>query len=320
MAEQVLTPLCRAAWTQNVFTPKKEERTDKQTGQVTITDKYGCQLVFDQSVNEGLQAMMDAAFRVGQEAFGDNFWALVQQGSIKWPFRNGAEINPKTGQPRYEAGTTFINCSSGTPIDVVSKWCDPADPQRKPIKVTDPSQLWPGQYVKAAVTFKAYKRESWGVGCYINGLQLHHTGERWGDSFDAQSAFNAEGEAPTGQFGPGPSPQSAPPATTPNTSGAPTGATAPTAPPAGQQPGAASVPNASAPPPAPGAATTPGPSPQPGSVPSPTPNTTPAGPTQGQPTTTASGPVAASAPTSQQPLPTTAPTAPSQGSGGSSLL
>lgn len=211
MAEQVITPLCRAAWTQNVFTPKKVERVDKKTGQVDLIDRYGCQLVFDQSVNEGLQAMMDAAFREGQEAFGENFWPLVQQGSIKWPFRSGGEINPKTGQPRYEQGTTFINCSSGSPVEVVSKWCDPSDPQRKPIKVTDPSQLWPGQYVRAAVTFKAYKKESWGVGCYINGLQLQHTGERWGDTFDAQSAFDAEGDAPTGQFGPASSQPSTPP-------------------------------------------------------------------------------------------------------------
>lgn len=211
MAEQAITPICRAAWTQNVFTPKEEVKTDPKTGQSRTVIKYGCQLVFDKSVQEGLKELMDAAFRVGQEAFGDNFWAMVQQGSIRWPFRNGAEINPKTGQPRYEDGTTFINCSSGTPIDVVSKWCDPADPQRKPIKVTDPSQLWPGQYVKAAVTFKEYRNPQWGIACYINGMQLQHEGERWGDSFDAQSAFNAEGEAPQGQFGAGSSPQSAPP-------------------------------------------------------------------------------------------------------------
>lgn len=248
MAEQALTPLCRAAWTQNVFTPKQEEKTDPKTGQTKTVTKYGCQLVFDQSVSNELQELMNAAFRVGQEAFGENFWAMVQQGSIRWPFRNGAEINPKTGQPRYEDGTTFINCSSGTPIDVVSKWCDPADPQRKPMKVTDPSQLWPGQYVKAAVTFKEYRNPQWGIACYVNGLQLHHTGERWGDSFDAQSAFDAEGEAPTGTFGPGSSPQSAPPAPgQPSTGpGAPQGA--PTAP--GSQTG-----------PAPTPATSPGPTP-----------------------------------------------------------
>lgn len=203
MAEQALTPLCRAAWTQNVFTPKVEEKTDPKTGQTRTVSTYKLQLVFDQSVSGELQELMNAAFRVGQEAFGDNFWAMVQQGSIRWPFRNGGEINPKTGQPRYEQGTTFINCSSGSPIDVVSRYCEPADPQKKPIKITDPSQLWPGQYVKAAVTFKEYRNPSWGIACYINGLQLWHEGERWGDSFDAQSAFNAEGEAPAAQFGPG---------------------------------------------------------------------------------------------------------------------
>lgn len=294
MAEQALTPLCRLAWTQNVFTPKEEVKTDPKTGQSTNVIKYGCQLVFDQSVNEGLQALMDAAFRVGQEAFGENFWAMVQQGSIRWPFRNGAEINPKTGQPRYEQGTTFINCSSGTPIDVVSRWADLSDPQRKPIKITDHSQVWPGQYAKAAVTFKEYRNPQWGVACYVNGIQLWHEGERWGDSFDAQQAFSAEGEAPTGQFGPqsqGPAPTSAP---------APqAGATGP-------------APTPTAPPPAPG--------PSPGQTAAPTASpSTPTSPgathgTQPGPTATpATGPAPAPAPTAPVPP---APT----GGGGSSLL
>lgn len=300
MAEQALTPICRAAWTQNVFTPKEEVKTDPKTGQSRNTVTYKCQLVFDQSVAEGLQELMNTAFRVGQEAFGENFWAMVQQGSIRWPFRNGAEINPKTGQPRYEQGTTFINCSSGTPIDVVSRYCDPSDPQRKPIKITDPSQLWPGQYVKAAVTFKEYRNPSWGIACYINGLQLWHEGERWGDSFDAQSAFDAEGEAPAAQFGPGSSPQSAPPAP----------ATAP-APNAGQPPAPAPGPSAQ------------GPTVQPPTAPG-APQAAPAGQPgpgyPGQPTVTASGPGAASAPTAPQPSPTAAPTVPPQGSGGGSSL
>jgi len=242
MAERVTTPLCRVAWTQNVFTPKEEVKTDPKTGQSRTVIKYGCQLVFDQSAKDGLQAMMDAAMRVGVEAFGENFWPMVQQGSIRWPFRNGAEINPKTGQPRYEQGTTFINVSSGSPVDVVSRYCDPADPQRKPLRVTDPTQLWPGQFAKASVTFKEYRNPQWGVACYINGLQLWHEGERWGDSFDAQSAFDAEGELPTGQFGtpapqpaapaqPGPAPGPSP-APTPGATTAPAGPTAPGAPPA----------------------------------------------------------------------------------------
>jgi hypothetical protein len=253
MSERVTTPLCRAAWTQNVFTPKEEVKTDPKTGQGRTVIKYGCQLVFDQSSAEGLQAMMDAAFRVGVEAFGENFWAMVQQGSIRWPFRNGGEINPKTGQPRYEQGTTFINVSSGSPIDVVSRYCDPADPQRKPLRVTDPTQLWPGQFVKASVTFKEYRNPQWGVACYINGLQLWHEGERWGDSFDAQATFDAEGELPTGSFG-GQAPATSAPA------------------PAATGPSAAPTPTA--PPSAPGAPNTgPSPAPTPGAT------TAPAGPT-----------------------------------------
>ncbi len=235
MAERINTPLCRAAWTQHVFTPREEQKTDKKTGQPFVSRKYGCTLLFDPSQAEGLQAIMDAAYRVGVEAFGENFWQMVQQRTIRWPFRDGGEINPKTGQPRYDQGITFINVSSGNPIDVVSKWCDPRDPQRKPIKVNDPSQLWPGQFVKASLTFKEYRDPQWGVGAYINGLQLHHEGERMGDSFDAQQAFDAEGEAPTAQFGhdapaPAPGPQAGPQA-------APAPGPLPPTPPAGPQAG-----------------------------------------------------------------------------------
>lgn len=300
MAERALTPVCRAAWTKGVFTPKEEQKTDPKTGTTKTVIKYGCQLVFDQSVSGELQELMNLAFKVGVEAFGDNFWAMVQQGSIRWPFRNGAEINPKTGQPRYEQGTTFMNCSSGSPIDVVSKYCDPADPQKKPIRVTDPTQLWPGQYVRASITFKEYRVPQWGVACYINGLQLWHEGERWGDSFDSQEAFNAEGEAPIGTFGP-------------TNQGAPTGASAP----------AAGVPSPAPIPPAPpGAPGTPqtgptvagaGPTtgPQPGSYPNPAQSTTALGPTPAGQFAPAPG---------AQPGVIVGPTPGPTGGGGSSLL
>lgn len=211
---RINTPLCRIAFP-FIFAPRVEtgKELDPTTGQPSVKKKYGCALVFDESAEKGLAAMKQEALQVGVEAFGENFWALVQQGSIRWPFRNGADINPKTGQPRFGEGITYINASSGSAPDVVSKWCDPKDPKQRPLKVTDPSELWPGEYIKANVTFKEYKRaDAWGIACYVNGIQLHHEGERWGGGFDAQDAFEAEGQRPTAEMDTG----QVPPAGTPN--------------------------------------------------------------------------------------------------------
>lgn len=199
MSHRTNTPLGRIGYVY-FFQPRRETGVDQQTGQQFTKEKYGCQMSWDQSVQEDLQRLMNEAHQVGVEAFGDNFWALVQQRTVKWPFRDGNEINPKTGQPRFGPGITFANFSSRNPVEVVSKYCDPADPQQRPVKVTDPSQVWPGEYAKCNITIKAYKQPSWGIGLYVNGCQIWHQGDKFAEVFDAQSAFDAEGQMPQGQM------------------------------------------------------------------------------------------------------------------------
>lgn len=186
----------------HIFEPK---RTAEKDG--TVREKFQITLLFDTSdpqQAEELKRLKQDALQVGLEAFGEHFETMVQQRSVRWPFRDGGEINPNTGQPRFGQGITFINCSSHTKPDVVSRYFDPQDPDKKPRKVTDPAEYWWGQYAKVNVTFKEYKRpDGKGIACYVNGLQLWHEGEKLGNTFDAQSEFNAEGEAPPAEYNPG---------------------------------------------------------------------------------------------------------------------
>ena len=204
------TPLGRISYPW-IFQPKTETGKDGSTYQ-----KYQCAIVWDQSVQAELQELINKAYQVGIEEFGEHFWTMVQQGSVRWPFRDGGEINPNTGQPRYGQGLTYINMSSQDAPDVVSRYYDPADPNKKPRKVTDPRELWPGQYVKASVTIKAYKRkDSRGISLFLNSLQLWHEGERLDNRVAAEDDFSAEGEAPPAQMGGAGAPpqqQPAPPA------------------------------------------------------------------------------------------------------------
>lgn len=186
----------------HIFEPK---RTAEKDG--TVREKYQVALLFDTTdpqQAEDLQRLKADALQVGKEAFGEHFETMVQQKSIRWPFRDGGEINPNTGQPRFGQGITFINCSSNSKPDVVSRYFDPQDPQKKPRKVTDSAEYWWGQKAKVNVTLKEYKRtDGNGIACYINGLQLWHEGDKMGNSFDAQSEFSAEGEAPAADYNPG---------------------------------------------------------------------------------------------------------------------
>lgn len=191
-----------------LFEPKRQAQQDG-----SVKEKWQITLLFDHNdpvQKECLQQCMNDAYQEGVETFGEHFWTMVQQRSVRWPFRDGGEIDPKTGQAKFGAGLTFINCSSNNKPEVVSRYFDPGDPQKKPRIVTDPNEYYWGQYAKVNVTFKAYKRpDSRGIACYVNGVQLWHAGEKMGNQFDAQREFDAEGEQPAAQYG-GQNPPQAP--------------------------------------------------------------------------------------------------------------
>jgi|AntRauTorcE11897_2_1112592.scaffolds.fasta_scaffold01648_4 hypothetical protein len=179
--------------------PRREAQAD---GSVKV--KYQLCLLWDTNIPEqkaDLDKAIAEAYAEGVEVFGQNFWALVEQRSIRWPFRNGSEINPNTGQKRFGDGIIFANASSHTKPDVVSRYYDPADPAKKPRKITDPSEYYWGQKARVNLTFKHYKRtDGSGIAVYVNGAQLWHEGDKLGGAFDAQSEFDAEGEAPAAAY------------------------------------------------------------------------------------------------------------------------
>lgn len=198
-----------------LFQPKVT--TEKDAGGNPIQkQKWQITPIFNQddpTQAQSLQECINDAYKVGMEEFGEHFWTMVEQKSVRWPFRNGSDINPNTGQPRFAGNTTYVNCSSQSAPDVVSRYYDPADPDKKPRKVTDASEYYWGQFAKVNITFKAYKRpDGRGIAAYVNGVQLWHEGEKLGEGqFDGQSHFDAEG-APEAAYNPGQPAASAPPA------------------------------------------------------------------------------------------------------------
>lgn len=192
-----------------LFAPKRQAEKDG-----TVKEKWQLTLLYNTADPEqaaDLERLKQDAHQEGVNEFGEHFWAMVQQGTIRWPFRDGGEINPNTGQPRFGAGIVFINASSYTKPDVVSRYYDPADPEKKPRKVTEEAEYYWGQRAKCNLTFKAYKRQDGrGIACYVNGAQLWHDGEKLGNAFDARSEFNAEGEAPPAEYGAPQQPPAAP--------------------------------------------------------------------------------------------------------------
>src|SRR5699024_2515390 len=95
------------------------------TGEEYTTKKYKAALLFDESAADGLRELKKDAIAEGKKEFGEHFEQLVKQNSIKWPFRNGGDINPNTGQPYYGEGITFVNVSSQDKPEVVSRWAAP---------------------------------------------------------------------------------------------------------------------------------------------------------------------------------------------------
>ncbi len=227
-----------------LFQPKVDNVKDNATGQTVQKQKWQITPIFDQDSPEqaaSLQECINDAYAVGLEEFGEHFWAMVQQNSVRWPFRNGSDINPKTGQPRFSGNKVYINCSSQSKPDVVSRYAAQGDAGLKPRKIEDASEYYWGQFARVNITFKAYKRsDGRGIAAYVNGVQLWHEGERLGEGqFDGQEHFDAEG-APEAAYGPGGG-GAAP--TPPAAAGGP-----PTPPPGVAAPAAPAAPAPSAPP------------------------------------------------------------------------
>jgi hypothetical protein len=101
-----------------------------------------------------------------------------------WPIRDGAEKSEKNGY----AGRIFIQAKTQTRPGVVDQDVQP---------ILDQTLIYPGVIVNAQVQFKGYSRPSWGVGCYLQNVQLVANGERLGGKPDPSSVFEPVRGAPS---------------------------------------------------------------------------------------------------------------------------
>lgn len=190
---KVKTPPGRAVF-EHLVTPRAKKQKG-QDGKEFTADQWQVCMVFDEGTD--LTEMKDAAREVARKAFGEHWQKLVQQGSIKWPFRDGGEIHPETGVPRFGENMVFINASSNNPVEVVSRYRNPQTGKARLLlnrkgeptidNVTD--LIYPGVYMRAGVTIAPFNNESKGVAIFINTAQTLEYGDRLAQQASAEEEF-----------------------------------------------------------------------------------------------------------------------------------
>jgi len=93
-----------------------------------------------------------------------------------WPIREGDEKSDKRGY----AGMVFVTAKTTAKPRVVDRALQ---------TVLDTDDVYPGMYVNAAIQFKAFNKPGWGVGCYLQNVQLIGGGERLGGAPDPSEDF-----------------------------------------------------------------------------------------------------------------------------------
>ena len=117
---------------------------------------------------------------LGRQGQGD---AAEEAAEVAVPGRRRARC------PGYGPGTTFINVSSKQQPGVVDRY---AGADGKPRPITDPSELYPGCFVRASLRPFTYDTNgSKGVSFALNNLQKLRDGERIDGRLRAEDEFEA---------------------------------------------------------------------------------------------------------------------------------
>ena len=173
MAEKLITPEAMLSYPA-LFEPKTTPSGDL---------KYGCALVFPEGSD--LAALKNAALAALEERWGTKARDMLQRKQLKWPFRDGAE---KDG-PGYGPGTTFLNVTSKQPPGIVDRY---AGPDGKPRPITDPSEIYPGCFVRASLRRFTYDTNgSKGVSFGLQNLQKLRDGDRIDGRMRPEDEFEA---------------------------------------------------------------------------------------------------------------------------------
>lgn len=156
--------------------------------------KYSCTFIFPKGTD--ISVLKDAVVEVARREFGDKADAMLQDGSLRIPFRT--DVSAKG----YPEGSVFINCRSKRQPGVVAAYADPAT--GKPKVIDDPNVAFPGAIVRGLISCYAYKRPSKGITFGLEGVQvLRTTGDdvvRLDGRVAAEDAFEADPNATPADF------------------------------------------------------------------------------------------------------------------------
>jgi hypothetical protein len=173
MADKLISPEAMLSYPA-LFEPKTTPSGDL---------KYGCALVFPEGSD--LSALKNAALAALEERWGSKAKDMLQRKQLKWPFRDGAEKDTQG----YGPGTTFINVTSKQQPGVVDRY---AGPDGKPRPITDPSEIYPGCFVRASLRPFTYDTNgSKGVSFGLQNLQKLRDGERIDGRMRPEDEFEA---------------------------------------------------------------------------------------------------------------------------------
>jgi hypothetical protein len=169
--------------------------------------RYSAVLLFPVEMDEEDQklfmALQQAALAKATEKWGDRVEEMLKMEPphrLKWPFRKDNQKADGSIKWDKEKFKCFVNVWSETAPGVVSRWADPNDPKRKPLKITDPAQIFAGCIVKASVNPFAYDQTgNRGVAFGLQNIQLwqNQDVERLDNRANAEDEFTAEA-APEG--------------------------------------------------------------------------------------------------------------------------
>ena len=171
--------------------------------------RYSAVLLFPHQMDEEdaalLRAMKQAALAKLVEKYGSvekvqELMNLPAPHTLKWPFRTDNVKSDGSVKWDKEKFQCFISAWSETAPGVVSRWADPNDPKRRPMRITDPSKIFAGCIVKVSVNPFAFDQTgNRGAAFGLQNVQLwqNEDVERLDNRANAEDEFQAE-PAPEG--------------------------------------------------------------------------------------------------------------------------
>jgi hypothetical protein len=196
----IFTPKCVISYP-HLWSPAPVRNNPQFQRQQPQEPRYGCLLLIpitldeeDQALyNQIMAALQEAAIRKWQSV--DVVRQMLQNNQLRMPLnRNNLK---RDGTPKWD-NTKFqcvINAQSKDAPGVVSRWADPNDPKRRPLKITNAAEIFAGCIVKASLGAYAYDQSgNCGLGLGLRNIQLWQNKdvERLDGKIAAEDEFHAE--------------------------------------------------------------------------------------------------------------------------------